>query len=122
AYDDAMYRPDFAVEDSNPQLPDAHTLQNGAITSLQQGKVVITDLDRNGHMNNARYADIVVNSCDFDYYATHTIKAFDFNFLAEMTIGNEYTVFQHMRENVSYFEANGNMRTDPIFRARIQWA
>lgn len=121
AYDDSAYRPDFAVEDGNPQLPDIHSLQ-GEATKALQGKVQITDLDRNGHMNNARYADIVVNSCDFDYYASHTIKAFDFNFLSEMTVGAAYDVWQSTQQNTTYFEANGNARTNPVFRARIRWA
>lgn len=120
-YSDDCYNPEYAVENGNPQLPDVNTLSQEVLPHVS-GRVQITELDRNGHMNNAKYADIVVNSCEYAYYATHTIKAFDFNFLSEMRIGDEYTVQSYTKDGISHFEANGNMRTNPKFRARIVWA
>ncbi|MCI8458049.1 MAG: hypothetical protein HFE46_00040 [Clostridia bacterium] len=118
-YDDTQYIPDAAVSNGNPQLSDISSM--GKIEKTVTGQVHITDLDRNGHMNNARYADIVVNCCDFKYYATHTIRAFDFNFLSEMKINDTYTVHMHTDGNASYFQAMGDRREDPVFRARILW-
>ncbi len=119
SYDDSVYRPDSAVENGNPQLPELETVP-GDSTSYNDS-VKITDLDRNGHVNNARYADIVVNSCDYSFYSSHQIHAFDFNFLSEMKMGNTYCVRAKTDRNVSYFEATGNTRVNPVFRARIMW-
>lgn len=120
SYDDSRYNPEFALENGNIQLPELETIDCKS-ESTYSSAVRITDLDRNGHVNNARYADIVLNSCDFDYYSTHSIRAFDFNFLCEMKIGNEYTVSVKTVNDASYFEASGNTRVNPIFRARILW-
>lgn len=118
-YDDSAYNPKYAVPEGNPQLPGLDTLVGDVKSSA--GQVKITDLDRNGHMNNARYADIMVNCCDFDFYSSHEIKAFDFNFLCEMKIGNEYCVKSKTDGKTSWFEASGNTRVNPIFRASIEW-
>lgn len=119
-FDDSAYNPEFAVPDGNPQLADIDSLPDCS-KSVSSGIVNITDLDRNGHMNNARYADIVVNSCGFDFYAAHTIKAFDFNFLSEMKAGNEYEVVVKNFDDTSYFEARGGNERKTVFRAAIDW-
>lgn len=112
------YKPEFAVEDGNIRLPEIGEIEGER--RVRHGVVNITDIDRNGHMNNARYADLVVNSCDYEYYSTHSIKAFDFNFLAEMQVNSEYSVEMRTIGGTSYFEAIGNSDR-PIFRARILW-
>ncbi len=125
SFDDSQYNPEYAVADGNPQLPELNSISSACEWECT-GKVRITDLDRNGHMNNARYADIVVNSCDFDFYSAHKIASFDFNFLSEAKIGDEYRVRVKTHENVSYFEANKGVNSCgeqfPMFRAKITWA
>ena len=112
------YKPEFAVADGNIALPEIGKISGER--RIRRGVVNITDIDRNGHMNNARYADLVVNTCDYDYYSTHSIIAFDFNFLAEMRVNDEYSVEMRTDGNASYFEAAGNLGR-PAFRARIIW-
>lgn len=117
SYSDDMYRPDFAVSNGNPQL----ITDNTGDVAVTADRVRITDLDRNGHMNNARYADIVVNACDYAFYATHTIKEFHFNFLSEMRIGDTCAIHHCFCENKSAFAAFGKDENEPIFRAEIRW-
>ena len=112
------YNPEFALDEGNIRLPEIEEIEGER--RLRHGFVNITDIDRNRHMNNARYADLVVNTCDFEYYSTHSIKAFDFNFLSEMRVNSEYTVEMRTVDDKSYFEAKGNSEC-PIFRARIVW-
>lgn len=119
-FDATQYNPEFALPTGNPQLPDIKTVAGE--NNYNSGKVYITDLDRNGHMNNARYADIVVNSCDYDFYATHSIKSFDFNFLSEMKIDDQYNVYVKTVESTSYYEARGVQNDKVIFRAKVLWA
>lgn len=117
AYPDEAYDPAYALEDGNIQLP---PLAGDAYIATED-KVRITDLDRNGHMNNARYGDIAVNSCDHDYYATHTIRAFYVNFLSELKAGDRYRVRRADGDGQTDFEAEGSGRAYPVFRARIEW-
>ena len=119
-YDDSVFNPEYSVQGGNPQLPDILSVDIEKV-SLYSGRVNITDLDRNGHMNNARYADIVVNSCDFDFYSKHKIREFDFNFLSEMKIGDAYCVKSKSDGKTSFFEASVNNKEFPSFRACVKW-
>lgn len=119
-YPDSAYCPRFAVEDGNPQLPNIENAE-GEIEWSSSGKVNITDLDRNGHMNNARYADMAVNACDFEFYSAHEPKAFHFNFLAEMKAGEGYEMQVKTKGDESYFEAVSTLKHKPVFRASVLW-
>lgn len=119
-YSDDRYNPEYAVSDGNAQLPDLYSVLGESLAPFC-GQANITDLDRNGHVNNARYGDIIINSCDYGYYASHNIKSFDINFLTEMKIGNKYCVNMKMCENETFFEASGDTKRNPIFRAKITW-
>ena len=112
------YKPEFVLEEGNVRLPEIGEICGEK--RIRHGVVNITDIDRNGHMNNARYGDLVVNTCDYEYYSTHTIRAFDFNFLAEMKVNDEYSIEMRTAEGASYLEAKGDSER-PIFRARIGW-
>lgn len=119
-YEDSVFNPEYAINNGNPQLPDINEIQSDMQWTFA-GKVNITDIDRNGHMNNARYADIVVNSCDYEFYCSHKIKAFDFNFLSEMKVNNEFKVNVKTKNNISNFEATNSLMAKPIFRASVIW-
>lgn len=115
AFDDGMYIPQEPFADGNPQLPsikDAPTVAHNNVS--------ITDLDRNLHMNNARYGDAIYNACTLDFLNAHSISAFDLNFLSELKAGESYDIRKRDAGDESYFEA---VRADglPVFRARIEW-
>ncbi|MDE7394745.1 MAG: hypothetical protein K2M95_01330, partial [Clostridiales bacterium] len=120
SYADDQYTPEFTVENGNPQLPEWDGIEAQTGCSFD-GRVLLTDLDYNAHMNNVRYADAVINGCDFDFYATHTIRALDFNFLAQMRVGDTYTVRRKDTGAESYFEMVSPKSPRPIFRARLEW-
>ncbi len=120
SYADECYNPDFAIKEGNPQLPEWESIllpESGSFSAT----VRLTDIDRNKHMNNARYADAVLNCCEYAYYVTHSIRAFDMNFLAQMYVNEPYTMRRKDAENVSYFEMTKPGSTRPVFRARIEW-
>lgn len=119
-YPESAYTTRSAVEGGNPQICDI-SQSAGDSESASRGKVNITDLDRNGHMNNARYADMAVNAVDYDFYSAHAIKAFDFNFLVEMKIGEEYSVRIKTAGSESHIQAESAKKNKAVFRAFIQW-
>ena len=119
-YADDCYTPEFALKEGNPQLPAWENVVGTSIDAFD-ARVLLTDLDYNMHMNNVRYADSVMNGCDFDFYATHTIRSLDFNFLAQMRVGDAYTVRRKDKGGETYFEMISPKYPRPIFRARLQW-
>ncbi|MDR2201143.1 MAG: hypothetical protein LBP26_00030 [Clostridiales bacterium] len=83
--------------------------------------VRITDLDRNRHMNNARYGDVVLDTCAMDELNRRTIKRFDINFLSELFAGERFAVQKADAGNESYFEAAKAGDGGAVFRAVIGW-
>ena len=43
-----------------------------------------TDLDANGHMNNARYADVLCNCLGVDMLRRHQVESITVNYFAEV--------------------------------------
>lgn len=120
-YPNSAYTPVSVIPAGCEKLPALDALE-GDTDRVFHDAAKITELDRNGHINNARYADIVVNSCDFDFYAGHTMKSFSINYLSEMLVGTRYTVGIKTRNNASYFEATADDDGKPVFRACVEWA
>jgi acyl-ACP thioesterase len=119
-FDGSRYRPDDALADGNPKLPDLRTLGAAPSEPLPY-RVRLTDLDRNGHMNNARYGDAVYNACTKSELDTRSIARFDINFLSELFEGDEFFIRRADADGAAHFEATGtNGRA--VFRARILWA
>jgi acyl-ACP thioesterase len=78
------------------------------------------DLDMNGHVNNVRYIEWVLNSLSLDFHETHRLQEFEVNFLAEALYGHEVSM---VTENVGVnhwlhsIVADG----DELFRAKSIW-
>lgn len=52
----------------------------------------LSDIDINGHINNTKYLEWVVNSFSSDLYAEHLVKSLQINFLSEGFLGETFTV------------------------------
>jgi medium-chain acyl-[acyl-carrier-protein] hydrolase len=78
------------------------------------------DLDMNGHVNNVRYIEWVLNSLALDFHETHQLQEFEVNFLAEALYGHEVAIAtekvdaNHLSHSIV---ANG----DELFRAKSVW-
>lgn len=115
------YLSDIIIEDANKRVMplDEKELEK---CSDNEFKVFNTDLDRNLHMNNTRYADAVINTCSIEKLSNNTIMRFDINYVAELKAGDKYKVSMLDKGNISCFEAiNLNSKKD-VFRAVIEWA
>jgi len=55
-------------------------------------KVRYSDLDVNGHVNNTRYAQWILDAASAEEIATHELLDYEVNFLAEARIGDEIVV------------------------------
>ena len=54
-----------------------------------------SDLDLNGHMNNARYAEWLLDAVDAKLLLTHEIRALQLNYLHEVLPGNTVTLSRY---------------------------
>lgn len=62
------------------------------ITHSHDKVVRISDLDVNYHLNNTKYADIVLDALDLDSFSSRFISHFQLNFLQECLMGETISV------------------------------
>lgn len=120
-FDASKYYPLELYENGNQKIEDISEICENA-QSVFCGDVRITDLDRNKHMNNARYGDIVLNSCDINFLSKNRINEFDINFVSELKMGDSFSVLRTVKNEYTYFEGikNGSLK-NVVFKARIKW-
>ncbi len=114
---DEEYNPDNAVADGGLKIPALIEL-NAEIEKVYDYTVRVCDLDRNLHMNNARYGDCVLNAYSPEELAGTIIKSFDINFINEMKIGEAFTLYRAVKDSADYYEAVKN-DGKIVFRAKV---
>ncbi len=108
-------------EDTNKQVyPISETVGANEVSEPMRFTVRVTDLDRNIHMNNAVYGDIVLNACGIERLKTSTIKRLDINYLSELLPDEEYSVYKADISNETVFEGVKN-DGKVAFRALASW-
>lgn len=107
-----VYNPTLAIGKECPAIE-----QRDAV-AVGEYAVRLTDLDRNLHVNNARYGDMILDACDYDWLRTHRISAFDINFMSELKHNNRYRIYRS--EDQTYFAGKAESGAD-VFRATVRW-
>ena len=80
-------------------------------------EVRITDMDRNRHMNNARYADVILNFEDIAWLDDKSVSKFEVNFLSEMPYGGRAKIIRHSEGNKRFFRGVKSDDRDAFFIA-----
>ncbi len=82
--------------------------------------VTYGDLDLNGHVNNVRYLEWVLNNLPLGFHEMHLIKLLECNYLAEAVYGQSVTVGS---EETGPLQFDHVVRTGDheLFRAKTIW-
>ena len=80
-------------------------------------KVLYSMLDSNEHLNNALYADFLIDFIDSDKVAK--IKGFSIDFVKEARLGEKIEVFENKEENEIFFK--GDVDNNTCFRGRLKF-
>ena len=78
------------------------------------------DLDLNGHVNNVRYLEWILDSLPRRFHETHTLKELESNFLAEALYGQTVSVCSSATESGNSEHSVRAGDTD-LFRAQTTW-
>jgi len=116
---DSDYVPFEPLDNANLKLPtlsDSDINNEPAVFSVQ-----VTDLDQNIHMNNARYGDVVLNTCGIDILKEHHISRFDINFVSQLFIGDKYEVHKVQKDKTTLIESRKLDSDIVVFRAVVEW-
>lgn len=86
-------------------------------------EVKYSDLDINGHLNNVRYSDFIIDSFPGDFLNTHNVKEIEMNFLKESKLGNKLYIHTKMgeRDNEFLHCLENQDLNNTSFTARTQW-
>ncbi len=83
--------------------------------------VTYGDLDLNGHVNNTRYVEWVLNSLPLGFHEMHSIKTMECNYLAEAVYGQAISVYSE-ESGPGQFEHVIKVNDLELFRARSIWS
>ena len=67
----------------------------GEYSLVETRKVRYSDIDLNGHLNNTKYIDYIVDIHDSDFYKKNKIKHFLINYEKELKDNNEVSIFSN---------------------------
>ena len=104
--------PDKAIECKLEKIP----LGNNP-TEIGKRRVYASDIDVNGHVNNASYVRWLIDSFSENHKAQ--IKSFEINFLRELVLGDQFTVLEEMQDS-TYLYLIVNDKGQKVCLAKIQ--
>jgi len=116
-FESSAYIPHQPFDDANPKLPYNALAYDNRVNF----EVRVTDLDRYFHMNNARYGDVVLNTCGVDMLKNNSIVRYDANFISQLFVGDKYDAYKTQADNVTNIEVRKAGSNDIAFRARVEW-
>jgi acyl-ACP thioesterase len=79
-----------------------------------------SDLDFNGHVNNAKYADFIFNAIDFNEICRKKIKSFQINYIKECFIDQLLNFYKHKNNN-TYIILGKNQKNEIKLSAKIEF-
>lgn len=110
--------PDMQTEHDCPALgkiplPETATL-------LAERPIWYSDIDGNGHMNNARYGAFVVDSLP-EAYRTHTFKDFRINYVKEAVLGENIMLYGSFDDAEKKAVIVGKQGEQICFESELYW-
>ena len=95
------------------------------LSHSENRRVCFTDLDCNGHMNNARYLDWVADLLPSEFHQEHPVKEFTLCYLNESLEGDRLDVAWELDAsgtlNVDISRPKEDGKNDRIFVARVSY-
>ena len=87
-------------------------------TSYIESRVArYSDGDLNGHLNNTKYVDWILDTREAEYYKTHELKSLLINYESEVKLGDKLDIYAN--EDLTYFEGKVGDRVS--FTAEISF-
>ncbi|MDR1065583.1 MAG: acyl-ACP thioesterase, partial [Oscillospiraceae bacterium] len=114
---------DFGFGEKDIDIPRAIDCKLGrlrapdALTDVYRRAVAYSDVDVNGHVNNARYVDFAMDSLPLEYHAENIVKSIEISYVSEARAGETLTLRSAAAPGVTYIEGvNGGA---VVFRAQL---
>lgn len=101
-------------ENGMPQLPMGLRTIESDIPAIIR-KVMYSDIDLNGHMNNTRYLDWIDDMYDMHFHEVTRLRVLQINYLMELSCGDQVTLYYEYGEGK--YRIDGVMGQEKVFAA-----
>lgn len=94
----------------------------GHLEAVYNKVIGYSDIDFNGHLNNSRFVDYIMDCFSMDNHKTHTIRTIDLNFIQEALPGDAITLNKDtskMDEKFIYIEGINQTGQNLAFKSLI---
>jgi acyl-ACP thioesterase len=82
-----------------------------------------SDVDVNGHVNNARYVSWIMDSYSMDFHQTHSVRSFEIDYLGETISGESISVLsQEKAPGECHHSIKKTEKGNEVCRARLFWS
>ncbi len=109
-------RPDIACPISKP----VKVIPGKESDSLQERRVVYSDLDFNRHVNSVKYLEWMLDMLPLESIINNGFSRLDMNYLREALYGDRLLLSCQREDHHQLFDIKRKDET-PVCRARIQW-
>ncbi len=121
----AVMRPPFphllASEKTEEELGRPEKLHSPETAiEVERRKVTYSMCDLNGHLNNTRYLELIVDAKDRKFYENNTLSTIVLNFEKEIQEGEEVSLCLSSRED-NPFMVTGKVNEEERFLARLEF-
>lgn len=94
----------------------------GQLELVYRKVIGYSDTDVNGHINNAKYIDYIMDCFSIEDHKKHTVKSIQVNYLKEVFPGDELILFKDISKansNQIYIEGVNGADQKPAFNAEL---
>ncbi|MDD2431681.1 MAG: thioesterase [Firmicutes bacterium] len=121
---------DFIAKDF-PEIISDRALSNklgklsafGDLKSVYKKVVGYSDIDVNGHLNNTKYVDYIMDCFPIDTHKRYIVKALELNFITEALCGDTIQLLRDISDldsNLVYIEGTNYETNKEVFRSQIE--
>ena len=84
--------------------------------------VKYSDIDMNNHVNNTKYVQWIFDDLDTDFIKTHSIKDLQINYIAQLQLGDTYTIHHKQLSDGEFAHCVKNVETGKdVFRLQTKF-
>lgn len=109
---------DVPEEHVEGEEPNAIKVEVVDPTFVEERKVRYSDIDLNGHLNNTRYIEYIVDSLGDEFHKNKVIKHITINYDRELRSGDVVKLYRKTSDNIDYIQGKADDKN--IFNVLIK--
>jgi medium-chain acyl-[acyl-carrier-protein] hydrolase len=97
----------------------------GQLEMAYKRVIAYSDIDINGHLNNTKYVDLIMDCFSMESHRTHYVKSIEFNYVHEALPGDTIVLYRDLtaaETNMIYIEGINEKDQKLAFQSRVKIA